>query len=756
LHKPLKQHLKTLELFLKSASFDRGIRLGVAIVVPFAVLYFLGLFEYAPAVVVGAFLNAPGDIPGSIKRKVNAILISIGLTMVITAIILFAKPFLPVLIVAIAVISFAVSFISIYGFRASLVSFSGLLAMVLAFAIVKETPEEIVLQVLLMGVGGLWYLVVSYIFQRLAPKKDDNQLLSDTLLYIGQYLKLRAKLLTKKTKRDDILKQAFILQNQINDKHETLREALLLERKRSGRSHYEEKQLLIFLSSINIFELIEAKHLDYKMIDQIFGEKKQFLKPARNLNKIMGNHLIRLSELLIQKDKIPNKDTLLEALTKANDSISAYIETVKLPEAREGALVLKNLYDYQEQLLQEIRAIRRVMANVKDASKVSLKRQDASHFLTLQEYRLNVIVQNFSLNSTMFRHALRFTVAIVFAYLLGTLLDIRNTYWILLTIVVIMRPSFGLTKERSKDRIIGTFIGAAIAIGIVLLTQNMVVYAILALVSLILAFSLIQQNYKSAAALITISIIFVYSLINPDAFEVIQYRVIDTIIGAGIAVVANYLLFPSWEADNLKQVLLNILKKNSAYLLATQDLYHNKTEHKLAYNVARKEAFLAMSNLNAAFQRLTQDPKSKQKEFQLIYDMVTLNQTIISAIASIGSFIINHKTTPVSKEFNTMVEKISNTLQTSLSILDTTESDFNNDQLSVEAAEEKLLEHYKNLSKKRDENIEKGQGELDQDTLHHLQEAYLIANHMSWLKSLSENLKKATSKYDKALLKSGS
>ena len=752
----LKQLLKTLELFLKSSNFDRGIRLGVAIVVPFALLYLLGYFEYAPAVVVGAFLNAPGDIPGSIKRKVNAILISIVLTMVITGIILFAKPFLPVLIIAIAVISFAVSFISIYGFRASLVSFSGLLAMVLAFAIVKETPQEILLQVLLMGVGGLWYLVVSFIFQRLAPKKDDNQLLSDTLLYIGQYLKLRAKLLTKKTKRDDILKQAFILQNQINEKHETLREALLLGRKRSGRSHYEEKQLLIFLSSINIFELIEAKHLDYDTIDEIFGKQKQFLKPARNLNKIMGNHLIRLSELLIQNDKIPNKDTLLKALDKASAAITSYIETVKLPEAREGALVLKNLYDYQEQLLQEIRAIRRVMANVKDASKVSLKRQDASQFLTLQEYRFNVIVQNFSYNSTMFRHALRFTVAIVFAYLLGTFLDIKNTYWILLTIVVIMRPSFGLTKERSKDRIIGTFIGAAIAIGIVLLTQNVIIYSVLALVSLILAFSLIQQNYKSAAALITISIIFVYSLINPDAFEVIQYRVLDTVIGASIAVVANYVLFPSWEVDNLNKVLLDVLKKNRTYLLATQKLYKDKTEHKLAYNVARKDAFLAMSNLNASFQRLTQDPKSKQKEFQLIYDMVTLNQTMISAIASIGTFIVNHKTTPVSEEFNTLIEKISKTLQTSYAILERSETLHKEEALTDKDAEEKLLETYKNLSKKRDDNIEKGLGELDEDTLHQLQEAYLIANHMSWLKSLSENLKNATIKYNSTLDKNDS
>ncbi len=743
----MKEKFKQLELFLKSSNFDRGIRLGVGITAPFALLYFTGYFEYAPAVVVGTFLNAPGDIPGSMKRKVNAILVSIGLTMVITVIILFSKPFLPLLLLALTIISFVVSLISVYGFRASLVSFSGLLAMVLAFAIQKETAHEILVQVTSMGAGGLWYLVVSFIFEKLAPKKDQNQLLSDTLLLIGEYLKLRAKLLTKKTKRDELLKQTFVLQHQINEKHETLREALFTQRKRSGRTHYEEKQLLIFLSSINIFELIEAKHLDYKTIDGIFGKHKEFLKASKKLNKIMGNHLIRLSELLIQKDKIPNKNMLLNALSKANASITNYIDSVKLPEAREGALVLKNLYDYQEQLLQEIRAIRRVMANVKDDSKLSLKRQDSSQFLTLQEYRLNILVQNFSLDSKMFRHSLRLAIAIIFAYLLGFLLDIQNTYWILLTIVVIMRPSYGLTKERSKDRIIGTLIGACVAAVIVLITQNVVVFAALAVVSLVLAFSLIQQNYKSAAALITISIIFVYSFINPNAFEVIQYRVIDTIIGSVIAVVANYILLPTWEADNLKQVLLNALEMNKKYLLATQELYHDTSKYKLSYNVARKEAFLAISNLNAAFQRLTQDPKSKQKEFQLIYEIVTLNQTMISAIASIGNFINNHKTTPASKEFNVLIKKISNTLQISLDILNHTQLKKKINEEPVEYALEELLDKYKQLSNLRDENIRKGNSELDTETLQGLQEAYLIANHMSWLKSLSENLKKATRSY---------
>jgi len=173
----LKEKLKQLELFLKSTNFDRGIRLGVGIAVPFGVMYFLGYFEFALSVVVGAFLNAPGDIPGSNKRKVNAVLISIGLTMFITSITLFLKPFLPFLLVAITVISFVVSLISVYGFRASLVSFSGLLAMVIAFATQKETAHEIFVHVALMGVGGLWYLTLSFIFQKIFPQKRSESTL---------------------------------------------------------------------------------------------------------------------------------------------------------------------------------------------------------------------------------------------------------------------------------------------------------------------------------------------------------------------------------------------------------------------------------------------------------------------------------------------------------------------------------------------------------------------------------------------------
>jgi hypothetical protein len=186
---------------------------------------------------------------------------------------------------------------------------------------------------------------------------------------------------------------------------------------------------------------------------------------------------------------------------------------------------------------------------------------------------------------------------------------------------------------------------------------------------------------------------------------------------------------------------------NKNYLLATQELYQDPSKNKLSYNVARKEAFLAISNLNAAFQRLTQDPKSKQRQFQLIYEIVTLNQTMVSAIASIGNFISNHTTTPASIEFHILMKKIANTLEMSFDSLDHTQLHKKVAEETAEDAQEKLLDKYQQLSNLRDENINQGHLELDTETLHALQEAYLIANHMAWLKSLSENLKKATEHY---------
>ena len=86
------------------------------------------------------------------------------------------------------------------------------------------------------------------------------------------------------------------------------------------------------------------------------------------------------------------------------------------------------------------------------------KDKDLEKFLTPQYYPLGTFTGNLSFSSTIFRHSLRLTATVMVGYLIGTLLPFHNVYWILLTIIVIMRPGYGLTKERSFHRIFGTIL----------------------------------------------------------------------------------------------------------------------------------------------------------------------------------------------------------------------------------------------------------------------------------------------------------
>src|SRR5690554_7237277 len=119
--------------------------------------------------------------------------------------------------------------------------------------------------------------------------------------------------------------------------------------------------------------------------------------------------------------------------TRSTSCNSQYISIYKLPQAREGALMMRNLHDFQKQILQEVEAIRYTLVNISGTSKMTLKRSEAKQFLTLQEYRPKILLQHLSIHSVIFRHALRLTIAMVFAYVLGNLFEIQNAYWIMLT-----------------------------------------------------------------------------------------------------------------------------------------------------------------------------------------------------------------------------------------------------------------------------------------------------------------------------------
>jgi uncharacterized membrane protein YccC len=97
----------------------------------------------------------------------------------------------------------------------------------------------------------------------------------------------------------------------------------------------------------------------------------------------------------------------------------------------------------------------------------------------------------------------------------------------LLTIIVIMRPGYGLTK-RSFHRLIGTVLGGILAFGILYLVNDKSIIGVFLLLAY-WDFIILQVNYKISATFVTMYVVFIYGIIT-NISDLVQYRILDTVV----------------------------------------------------------------------------------------------------------------------------------------------------------------------------------------------------------------------------------
>lgn len=322
-------------------------------------------------------------------------------------------------------------------------------------------------------------------------------------------------------------------------------------------------------------------------------------------------------------------------------------------------------------------------------------------------------------------------------FIIGKFLPFHNVYWILLTIIVIMRPGYGLTKERSFHRIIGTVIGGLIAFGILFIVKDNIVISILSILCILLGFSFTQINYKVSAIFVTMYVVFIYGLMTPNIGDLVQYRILDTVVGAALAFLANHFLWPSWEFLNIPVYLEKSIKANQDYLKEISIFYNKKGNISTSYRLARKNAFIEIGNLMASFQRMVQEPKSKQKQLPQVYKLAVLNHSLLSSLASLGTYIQSHKTTTASEAFNVVVDTAIKNLHNAIAVLKE-----NNLELKVNLPQEDLAMRFTELKNIREKELKEGIP-IDEEAFKlKMQEAQLVIEQLIWLTNLSENILK--------------
>lgn len=716
---------------LKSMSFYRALLVCIAVALPILIGALTGRVEIGLAIGFGAFWCSPSDVSGSPKHMRNGILFSALLITLVTFIANFFSENIWILTPVFGILLFIISLISIFGFRGSLISFAGLLALVLSFAFNSGNIHP-ALYSLLIGTGGLWYLILATLWYRLNPRGNTEEALNEVIKLTAKYIKTRSELIHPDANRKMLQDELFQYQEELGELHETLREILLSERRSSGRSSYKRKRVLVFIQLIKILEQAMANPVNYEKMDALL---RGHVAPINAFQKLMETMCHKLQLLIDTKNLKETKlDTRLqEHLKEIQKQILAYAYS---PESdAEVVLILQNLYKYQVKQVDAIESIFWIMHGGSTSNMEDLTDSNAAKFITPQVYSLQIVKDNLSFQSIIFRHSLRIAVVGMVSLVIGELLEIHNAYWILLTVIVILRPNYGLTKSRARERTVGTMIGGLVALGVIFVVHSTIVYAILSVITFLIAFTMIQTNYRAGAIFITLNIVFIYALLEPDLWNVIQYRVIDTAIGAGLATLGNIFLWPAWEVRNIRAVIATSVADNRKFLSEIVALYESKASRPNSYNLARKEAFLSVSNLSATFQRMTQEPKSQQKSMETFYELVTLNHTILSALASTSTFIQNHPTTKASKSFILAAKNIDTNLERCIVLLENRSS-------STKLAEESELSDFlENVETKTLLEIEETPEALAEDKVDRsVNEAYIIIEQLKWLYSLSKQM----------------
>lgn len=730
---------KSVQKFTAQTNFTNALKVTIAAVIPVIVFASLDLFKIGFSFALGAILTYPSDIPSNLKHKINGILVAILIIVVSAVLVSVLYPYPYLFYPFLAASLFFLSMISVYGQRATMVSFSGLLSIALAIGHVQEGVSIWINGGYILG-GGLFYLLVSLVFYKIRPYRYVELQIAECLKLTSKYLKLRGDLWDVNASRETIIKGQLLLQVELNTTHENIREILIRNRSTSGSSNQNRKMLIVFTSLVEILELALSTSFNHEKFNEKFSAYPKILKNYQHLAYNLGGTLKRISISIQDNKKYISTHQLFNDLEALEAAILKYQESEGNKDAHEGVLMLSNMRDYVERQIEKIKILERAFTAKIEIQETKPLEKDLEKFLTPLYYPWSTFQNNLSFSSTIFRHSLRLTLTILVGIVIGNLISVEKVYWILLTIVVILRPGYGLTKERSYQRIIGTVLGGLIAFGIISVVQNPYAISTFAIIAMLLGFTFTQTNYKVGATFVTIYVVFIYAMLTPNVRDVVQFRVMDTFVGAVLAFSANYFLWPSWEFLNVRVFLKKSIKANYHYLKEISIFYNEKGEVTTSYKVARKFAFIEIGNLMNSFQRMTQEPKSKQKQLPQLYKLVELNYSLVSSSASLGTYIQTHKTTKASEAFNVVVDAVLKNLNVAMETLNASAKKpiepYQKIDLEVRFTELKNI-RAKEIRENSDTELEFQQK---------MQEAQLVIEQLIWLSNLSESILKTARK----------
>lgn len=645
---------REIKSFFYSQYFSDGLRISLGILLPTLILAQFNLFDTGLTLSLGALCVCVVDTPGPTMHKRNAMAICNACIFIVAVITGFARFNLYILGTEIVLFSFLFSMFTVYGNRAASVGTASLLIMIFMMDKANK-PNEVLSYSATLLAGGVWYMLQSLLFFRIRPYRAAQQALGENMIDVVKFLRIKADFYRSDINIDNNYRKLVSQQIQVSQHQDVVREILFKSRVNVRESTNASRILVItFVDLVDLFEQIMATHYDYKDIHEKFGGTGVLEEIADMLHR-MADELDNIGFAILSntryKNRIPfDKDleqlkTDIDEAGKSNPTASNLVLKKVLINLRDLNQRITDIFNYYHSKSSKL-----LLENRKDV--------EYSKFVSHQDYTPRIFLDNLSFTSAAFKHALRVSLVCIIGFIITKSAEVlifadyitgrklvfgHHSYWVLLTIIVILKPGYSLSKQRNYQRLTGTIIGGVIGVLILVFVHNTIIQFVFLVIFMMGAYSFQRLNYVTSVILMTPYVLILFKFLGVGHLNIAQERIVDTIIGSVIAFIASYVLFPSWESELLKNNLRDVIYANTHYLVKIAESMSGTSINTTDYKLARKEVYVTSANLSAAFERMTSEPKRKQKKSKEVHKFVVLNHILSSFLATVAASTVSGK-----------------------------------------------------------------------------------------------------------------
>ncbi|GAB3175780.1 FUSC family protein [Telluribacter humicola] len=638
----------TLQSYLTSEDTESAFRFTIGASIPLVIANLMGYPQEGIFLLLGSMFVHGIDIAIALPKKVALMTLSGVLSALIFVIFtqVAHNPYLtaPLIFLFVFSLSLVAPLSASFSIVALLLSLSIMIGLSMAENI--GTLSEALDRAGYILAGVAWYILYAVVMHFLQRPRQLRRRIQECLHLTAEYLDMQAKLFEPNIDLQEVLLNLSQKQGEVVEAHQQIREVLLREPiNLTNPATYMGRATFFFANLVDIFELATASSWSiHAVADQLPGTNT--LPLLRSLNTYAVNRLRYLADQWQGGAKEDSSPTADSEASQALARLNGYLDTMKIQAASHPTSsgiyrTLRRVQVYSEHQLTLLTRMQEIMG--RQVSPIDMGQTQLRQFADRESISLDFLRNHLSLQSGFFRFALRTALTAVVAYTLADLLQFGNPSWALLTVLVILKPGFSLSRQRLSQRVIGTVAGAAVGLTIFYVFRpGFQISMLIFLTSMFIAFSFIKRQYAISSLFFTLFILFFYRYLHRELPTAAWYRLLDTLLAAALCWLSIRYVLPYWEKQKLPQAIGKAIRGNSDFLATILVQLQTDGFDATSYKLSRKDAYVQMDDLTNAY-RLTKNEIPAQKDFLTSSQQVVLSVYYqLSSLVNLGLFCKRH------------------------------------------------------------------------------------------------------------------